>query len=189
MRDWPRHLIALLWLGWALYWWIAAQGVKPVRARESLGSRLSFVLPMLAVAVLLLVHRGPPWLLVPLVPGGWVRYGIAVVVIVAGLGFSAWARTTLGGNWSGTVTVKEGHELIQSGPYRRIRHPIYTGILIALFGTGLAGGRVYGLLAFLLALVTIGRKARLEERWMEQEFGERYTEYRQRSWALLPWIY
>lgn len=189
MRDWPRFLVALCWLVWASYWCIAARGVKPVRERESLRSRLSFALPMLVVGLLLFVHPGPRWLLVQWVPGGWVRYWIAVFLIVAGMLFSVWARVTLGRNWSARVTIKDGHELIERGPYRHIRHPIYTGMLIALLGTGLAAGRLYGALAFVIAAVSLGRKARLEERWMMREFADRYAQYCRRSWALVPWVY
>ncbi len=190
MRDWPRHLIALMWLLWALYWAICAFRAKPVRARESLISRLAFVIPMVIVALLLLLgHEGPPWLVVRVVPGGWTRFWIAVAVVAIGILFAIWARVVLGGNWSGAVTIKEGHELIDRGPYRRIRHPIYTGLLCSVLGTGLAAGRVSGLLAFVIALIALLRKLRVEERFMAQEFGERYATYRQRSWALLPWIY
>ena len=189
MRDWPRILIALCWISWTLYWWIAARGVKPVRAQETLASRLQFAVPMFLVGLLLFVHVGPRWFFLQIVPGGWLRYWIAVGLIVGGLLFSIRARTALGRNWSGRVTVKAEHELIERGPYRRIRHPIYTGMLLALLGTGMAAGRVYGALAFVLALFCLARKARLEERWMMREFGERYAEYRRRSWALLPWIY
>jgi protein-S-isoprenylcysteine O-methyltransferase Ste14 len=189
MHDWPRAVIGILWILWAIYWGISALGVKAVRSREPLGSRLLFVIPMVLVALLLLVHRGPPWLLALIVPGGWDRYGSGVALVVVGLGFSVWARAVLGGNWSGTVTVKVEHELVQRGPYRRIRHPIYTGLLFALLGSGLAAGRIYGLLAFLVALIALVRKLRVEERYMEGEFGERYAAYRRSSWALLPWVY
>ena len=111
-----------------------------------------------------------------------------MALVVAGLSFSVWARRTLGGNWSGTVTVKVDHELVQTGPYRRIRHPIYTGLLLAVFGSGLAAGRVYGIAAFALIAIALVWKLRLEERWMLAEFGERYERYRRSSWALIPFV-
>jgi protein-S-isoprenylcysteine O-methyltransferase Ste14 len=190
MHDWPRHLIGMLWLLWALYWAISALSTKPVRQREAPSSRLAFVIPMVIAALLLLLgHAGPPWLVAHVVGGGWTRYWIAVAMVAVGILFAVWARVALGGNWSGAVTVKEGHELIDRGPYRRIRHPIYTGLLLSVLGTGLAAGRVYGLLAFVIALVAMVRKLRIEELYMAQEFGDRYAAYGQRSWALLPWIY
>ncbi len=189
MHDWPRGLIGLLWLIWALYWSISALQAKPVRKREPLSSRLAFVIPMLIVALLLIVHRGPAWLFDCVVPGGGVRFWISVALVVAGLAFAIWARAVLGGNWSGAVTVKEDHELVKHGPYRYIRHPIYTGFLLALLGTGLAAGRLYGLLAFALALIAVLRKLGVEERFMTQEFGEQYAVYRGTSWTLVPWVY
>jgi protein-S-isoprenylcysteine O-methyltransferase Ste14 len=190
MRDGPRLVIGLLWLLWALYWAIASLSAKAVREREPLGSRLAFTLPMVIVASLLLFgHRGPTWLVMHLVGGGWTRFWIAVALVAIGVAFAIWARVVLGGNWSGAVTVKEGHELVIRGPYRFIRHPIYTGMLLALLGTGLAAGRLYGVMAFVIALFAIVRKLRLEERFMAREFGDRYGVYRQSSWALLPFTY
>jgi len=143
---------------------------------------------MIIVGVLLADHRGPQWLMLPLIPGGWTRYCYAVLLIVLGLAFSIWARVVLGTNWSGVVTLKVDHQLVDRGPYRLIRHPIYTGVLIALLGSGLAAGQVRGLLAFLIALVAIWLKSRIEERWMLREFGDRYAAYRRTSWALLPYL-
>jgi protein-S-isoprenylcysteine O-methyltransferase Ste14 len=190
MRDWPAGLIDGLWIIWALYWLFAARSVKPVRRREPLSSRLSYVLPALLGSVLLVIgHRGPQWLQIRLIGGGWTRLEIAVALIVAGLSFSVWARRSLGSNWSGAVTVKVDHQLVQSGPYRRVRHPIYTGLLVAIFGSGLAAGRLYGTIGFILISVSLVVKLRVEERWMAAEFAERYEQYRRSSWALIPFVF
>ena len=87
------------------------------------------------------------------------------------------------------MTVKVDHELIQSGPYRVVRHPIYTGLLVAVLGTGLAAGRIYGVVAFVLILLALLWKLRVEERWMGAQFGDRYQVYRRASWALIPFVY
>jgi protein-S-isoprenylcysteine O-methyltransferase Ste14 len=190
MRDGPRLIIGLLWLLWALYWSVSSLSAKAVREREPLSSRLTFAVPMVIVAWLLLFgHRGPPWLLVRLVEGGWTRFWVAVALVAIGIAYAIWARVVLGGNWSGAVTLKEGHELVVRGPYRSIRHPIYTGLLVAVLGTALAAGRLYGGLALVIAVLAVVRKLRLEERFMTREFGERYAAYKQSSWALLPFIY
>lgn len=183
-----RSLILALWLIWGLYWIVAARSVRPVRRREPLAPRLAFLAQLLVTAVLLGWHRWPGWLTTQLIPGGWTRYQIAVALMLVGLVLSIWARRALGGNWSGSITVKDGHELVQSGPYRRIRHPIYTGVLLMILGTGLAAGQVHGLLAFPLALAALWLKSRVEERWMTAEFGERYAAYRRSSWALIPFV-
>lgn len=183
-----RHLVLLLWLIWAAYWIAAARSSKPDRSRESVTTRVVFLALMLVTAGLLAPLPGTGWLQMRVIGGGWTRFSCAVAVMVVGLACAIWARHTLAGNWSGWVVVKEGHELVQSGPYRRIRHPIYTGMLLMILGTWLASGRMRGLIAFPIALTGIWTKSRVEERWMEAEFGERYSVYRARSWALIPFV-
>lgn len=183
-----RNLILALWLVWVGYWLIAARGSKPVRQREEPLTRMVFLMQLLVTAILLAPLPWSGWLWIQLIGGGWTRYWIAVALVIVGLALCIWARRILGSNWSGSVTLKEGHELVQSGPYRWIRHPIYTGILLMILGTGLASGRVHGLLAFPIALTALWLKSRVEERWMGQEFQERYGAYRQRSWALIPFL-
>ncbi len=188
MLAWPGLLIAALWLVWVAYWVMAARSAKHVEAREPLLGRLVFLAVMLLVAVLIAGHRWPQWLLVQVVPGGWIRYWCAVFLVIVGLAFSIWARAVLGTNWSGVVAVKVDHELIVRGPYRWVRHPIYTGALLALLGSGLAAGQCRGLVAFAIALIALWLKSRAEERWMTREFGERYVAYRQATRALLPFV-
>jgi protein-S-isoprenylcysteine O-methyltransferase Ste14 len=183
-----RNLIFVLWVIWLLYWVIAARGSKPVRRREGPLTRAAFLAQALLTAVLLAPLPWSGWLWLQLIGGGWTRYWSAVALIVVGLALSIWARRSLGGNWSGSVTVKDGHELVQTGPYRQIRHPIYTGMLLMILGTGMAAGRVHGLLAFPIALLSLWLKSRVEERWMGAEFGERYAMYKRHSWALIPFV-
>jgi protein-S-isoprenylcysteine O-methyltransferase Ste14 len=87
------------------------------------------------------------------------------------------------------VTIKRGHTIVRSGPYRRIRHPIYSGLLLAIAGTALARGEWRGPVALLIVVAALARKIRLEERWLGESFGAEYAEYRAMSWALLPWLY
>jgi protein-S-isoprenylcysteine O-methyltransferase Ste14 len=94
----------------------------------------------------------------------------------------------LGKNWSGTVTIKEGHELIMSGPYAVVRHPIYTGLLLAFLGSALARGDWRAVLAFALAAAALWRKLRFEERWMRAQFGDAYAAYARRVSALVPFV-
>ena len=188
MRAWPHQLIAALWLVFAAYWLIASRSVKPVRERQSVASRSAHLLALLAIALLLGIRHWPLPLGAQVIPGGWTRYWCAVALVLVGLGFSVWARVALGTNWSGLVSVKVGHELVRHGPYRHIRHPIYSGILLAILGTALAAGQVHGLIALALALVALWLKSRVEERWMQQEFGAQYAAYRASSWALIPFV-
>lgn len=105
-----------------------------------------------------------------------------------GTSFAIWARVRLAGNWSGTVTLKQNHELIVEGPYRWVRHPIYSGLLTAIIGTALARGEWRGLIAVAVATIALWRKLRLEEIIMRSEFSDTYSRYAERVPALVPWL-
>ena len=125
------------------------------------------------------------WRFVPLSPPiAWA----GLVLTGIGCAFAVWARLYLGRNWSGTVTVKENHELIRSGPYAIVRHPIYSGGLLALFGTALAVGELRGLIGVALTLVGWRMKLRLEEAFMAGQFGAAYTRYQREVKALIPFV-
>jgi protein-S-isoprenylcysteine O-methyltransferase Ste14 len=184
-----RLLIPALWLGWLLIWLVMASRVKQVAWRESPGSRLVNTLPLLAAAWLLVARRVPYWLVQRWHDPSWALYGVGVALVVAGLVLAVWARIKLAGNWSGTVTLKKGHEIVRTGPYRWIRHPIYSGLLIGFLGSAIALGELRGLIAVLLAAVAFWRRIRLEERRLGEHFGEAYAEYRRTSWALIPFVF
>jgi protein-S-isoprenylcysteine O-methyltransferase Ste14 len=182
-----RWFFLILWLVFIAVWIAMARGGKAVAERESLYSRLSHYLP-LALAIYLLAA--------PHVPVGalngrfapltlWlVQLGAALAL--AGVAFAIWARMRIAGNWSSDVTLKHDHELIVDGPYRFVRHPIYTGILLALFGTALAMGEWRALLAVVLAGAAFWRKLGIEECVMRRQFGDAYTRYAERVPALIP---
>jgi protein-S-isoprenylcysteine O-methyltransferase Ste14 len=182
-----RFLFPAMWAAWMIYWGLASRGVKPAERREPLGSRLLHVIPLVVAVVLLWANRVPVALLnerlYPWSPWG---FWLAALVTAAGLGFTVWARLHIGRNWSGIVTVKRGHELVTTGPYSLVRHPIYTGLLLAFVGSAMARGEWRGVLAVAIAWVALWRKLRLEERWMLESFSEQYTAYRQRVPALIP---
>jgi protein-S-isoprenylcysteine O-methyltransferase Ste14 len=113
---------------------------------------------------------------------------IYAAMTVAGGAFTVWARLILGANWSGTVTLKEDHELIRTGPYRFVRHPIYTGILLALLGTALAGAEIHSLLAFAIVLVGLLFKMAQEEQILTEHFGPQYLDYRRQVKGLIPFV-
>jgi protein-S-isoprenylcysteine O-methyltransferase Ste14 len=183
------RMIVALWCLWLVYWLISARAGKPVERREGSWSRLVHHVPLTLGAVLIAV---PNFL------GGWLEgffrpatpplFWTAVALVAAGLGFAVAARVRLGGNWSGTVTVKTGHELIRSGPYAYVRHPIYSGLLLALLGTALAVGQWRALLGLALIAAGLLRKLMIEERFMSEQFGDAYARYRAEVPALIPFV-
>jgi protein-S-isoprenylcysteine O-methyltransferase Ste14 len=178
-----------LWLVWMLYWWVSARRVKPARWRESLVSGLRHRIPLIVAALLMGAPRRLPEVLTRRVlPPGPLAPVAGLVLTVAGLLLATWARRHLGRNWSAAVTVKEGHALVRSGPYARVRHPIYSGLLLAMTGTAVAIGEWRGLLAVLLVLLAFVLKSRVEEKRMGETFPE-YEAYRQESAALIPFVY
>jgi protein-S-isoprenylcysteine O-methyltransferase Ste14 len=114
------------------------------------------------------------------------RFGGALVLTVAGLAFTVWARMHLGRNWSGAVTLKEGHELIRTGPYACVRHPIYAGLLVALLGGAVACGELRALIGFAVVTGAFQRKLSIEERFMRENFPEQYRAYCLEVPALIP---
>ena len=190
MRLVYHYLIPGLWLVWIAYWRISAADVKPTQRHESPGSRAAHLLPLLIAAVLLWIRGDAEdgWLFQRFVTRSVPLFWIGTAITAAGLGFSAWARVHLGRNWSATVTVKRDHELIRTGPYAIVRHPIYTGVLFGFIGTALAIGQWRGVLATVIVFAAFWRKLRLEERWMSETFGEEYRQYRARTRALIPFL-
>lgn len=184
-----RYLFFVMWLGWLVYWELAASNVKATVRRESVRSRLAHVIPLLLAFILLGARRFPlPYFNERFLPLAEWPFWLGAIMAAAGLLFAIWARGYLGGNWSGTVTLKQGHELVTRGPYAMVRHPIYTGLLLALAGSAVARAELRGILAVVLALWGLWRKLRLEERWMREQFGETYEAYSRRVAALIPLV-
>lgn len=181
------YFFAVMWLAWAAYWWIASRDVKTIARRESLRSRLLHLAIVSAAFVLLWLPDFPvPVLGERFLPVAVWPSWVGLLLTFAGLLFAAWARIQLGRNWSATVTVKENHDLVTSGPYRFVRHPIYTGLLLGLAGLAVARAEWRGVLAVALAFGAFWRKLRIEERWMREQFGAVYEDYARRVSALIP---
>ncbi len=182
-------VIGCIWLLWIVVWIALARGLKPVAQIESLPARLMHVLPLALACYLLAAACVPLSFLndrfVPFSP--WLPW-LSAALTLAGIAFAIWARMVLAGNWSGSVTLKRGHELVVRGPYRWVRHPIYTGLLAALIGTALARGEWRGLIAVAITTASFWRKLRLEETLMRRQFGETYARYAERVPALVPFL-
>lgn len=181
-------LVFWIWCAWAVFWLIAALGTKKTARREPFGPRLVYILTGVIGAVLL-ASRGPSWsplLNLRLWPRSEASYRMGLTVLLAGVVFAVWARVHLGRNWSGVVTVKENHELIRTGPYGYVRHPIYTGLITGLIGTGICSGTLRAALGVAIISAALLIKSRTEERFMRETFPGQYQKYREEVPALVP---
>ena len=180
----------VIWIAFLIYWRIKAVDTKTTQRLEPAASGILRLLAILIAVVLLSTTRIPVrWLYIQLWPAGFWPFWLGAAVTVAGLLFAIWARVHLGRNWSSSVTIKEDHELIISGPYAMVRHPIYTGILTGFLGTVIALSQVRGLIAFILIFLVLWLKLRREEQWMRSQFGETYTTYAQKTASLVPYLF
>jgi protein-S-isoprenylcysteine O-methyltransferase Ste14 len=171
-------LAAAAWLLFLFYWLWSARRVKSSARGEPVWSRFfKYWLPIIVNLALMFPTSNVLWLA-----------ALGLLLAVAGLLFACWARAILGSNWSAVVQVKQDHELIERGPYRYVRHPIYTGLLLALVGTALLLGEWRAVLGFVIMFVSFWRKLRLEETWLSEYFGPAYGEYMQRVKALIPGV-
>ena len=178
-----------LWVAWLGYWWYSARDVKPTRIHEPLGWMLRHRIPVAIGALLFAAPRWAPRVLRGrFLPHSSVFLILGTAMLAAGLGFSVWARRHLGRNWSARVVVKEDHALIRTGPYRYVRHPIYTGLLLAFLGSAVIVGEWRGLLGMAFFGLSFAVKSRQEEARMTEVFPE-YEEYRRRTAALVPGVY
>src|SRR5262245_31780819 len=182
-------LIPSLWLVWIAYWWYSARDVKPTAVPEPVSLKLQHRVPMV-LGALCFAAPGlmPEALNLRFLPVMAVLPAIGTLLLALGLGFSVWARLHLGRNWSQQVVVKEDHTLIRTGPYRYVRHPIYTGVLLGMLGMAIAIGQWRALLGFAFMLVSFTIKSRYEERRMRETFSE-YADYQRRTAALIPYVY
>jgi protein-S-isoprenylcysteine O-methyltransferase Ste14 len=179
----------VVWIVFLVYWQIAAAGAKTTQRIESVASRVFRAVLLLAGILLLSLPRIPiPWLYRHFLPQSEWAFFLGAAITLAGLLFAVWARVTLGTNWSRSVTIKQNHELITTGPYALVRHPIYTGILVGFLGTALAVTQFRAILAFALIFLSLWYKLRLEEQWMRTQFGETYVNYARHTAALIPWL-
>jgi protein-S-isoprenylcysteine O-methyltransferase Ste14 len=188
--EFVDQAVVFLWLPIFLIWAITGRAVKETVRSESEGrSRVSVGFVWFAW-LLLFSHgfRRPPLSLkFMMVTTATVAVGLALTAV--GLAFSTWARFSIGRNWSRMIEVKQNHKLIRKGPYAIVRHPIYSGFMLATLGTAVAFAEWSGLVAFVLLTVSWAYKARLEETAMIAQFGMEYERYRREVKGLVPFLW
>ena len=186
----PADIITACWILFSVIWLLAAAATKRTIYHENGARRLRYLI-LLVLAFLLLTKRSrlPYPLNVRVIPETGTVQWIAAILCMSGLAFCLWARATLGRNWSGTITLKEGHELIERGPYRFVRHPIYTGLMAMFLATSIAFGYLGGLVAIILAFASFWIKWSEEEKLMRQHFPEQYRSYERRVKRIVPFVF
>jgi protein-S-isoprenylcysteine O-methyltransferase Ste14 len=177
--------IPILWLLWLAYWLIEARNTAPTQKSESL---LTGVLYRGAtiIGILLIFGLKRPW--ARLWPVSVPLLCIAVILMLCGFLFAIWARRHLGRYWSARVTLKEGHQLIESGPYDLVRHPIYSGLLLSMAATVMTIATLQSVCGYALLVGALIFKLAAEERLLAANLGQAYQDYRKRVKALIPGV-
>ena len=188
MRLVYDYLFTALWIAFFVYWQIMAIRVKATQRLEPIASRVLRVLMFGSGLILISFPLPAAWLNLLLWPQDRVTFWSGFAITLAGVLFCVWARVHLGRNWSSSVTIKEGHELIVTGPYALVRHPIYTGILTGLLGTVLAIAELRAVLGLVPIAISLWLKLRLEEKWMRTQFGAAYEAYAGRVKVVVPYL-
>lgn len=182
-------IVNVCWIVFAVVWIATSLTNKRSVYRETTRQRLGYW-AVFAIGVFLISQRRLPQSINPrFIPLTLTTEWIVVILCVAGLAFAFWARLTLGRNWSGTITFKEGHQLVVRGPYRIVRHPIYTAILTMLLATTILIGRPSAFLGLALMFASFWIKLRREEKLMLQEFPDQYADYQRRVKRIVPFAF
>jgi protein-S-isoprenylcysteine O-methyltransferase Ste14 len=178
-------VLPALWLLWLLSWLLAAGWSVRTVVQQSSGARLIQGVPVWLGALLLFRSPGralgaplyarPPWMV-------WVT----VILTILGFAMTWWARISLGRFWSAAVTLKAEHALVRSGPYAMTRHPIYTGLLLAVLASAVARASPAGFVGAGLIALGLVLKLRQEEEFLRAKFGPAYEAYTREVSALIP---
>ena len=188
------HLLAYLWTAFGIYWIGAAvlkrSGSTRAESPNSRESRFYRPLRLLILAgtfsLLFWQRTGVGFLGARFIPSSLAVSASGFVAALTGLVVALWARVRLGQYWSDKVVLKVDHQLIRTGPYAYMRHPIYSGVLLGVAGTALVVGEVRGIVAFVILVVNYSIKAKREEKILANKFGEEFKLHREHTGFLLP---
>jgi len=182
-----RRLIQFPWLVFLVYWLVSALKTRSNVKEESFVSRYGVMLLVVSGYVLIFSEWAQMGILERrIIPRSIEGTFIGVALTWLGIALEIWARSHLGQYWSARVTIKEGHELIRTGPYARLRHPIYSGILLATIGSAVVIDKWRCLIGILLVLTAFSLKAQKEESMLAQQFGDAFAEHRRHTGFLIP---
>jgi protein-S-isoprenylcysteine O-methyltransferase Ste14 len=179
-----------LWMLVAIVWAVGLFVAKPAVRTQSSGSRLfEIALSFLGFSLVFGRYFRNGWLGMRFLPSSNLAGLVGLVLTFLGVGFAIWARLQLGGNWSGTVTVKRDHTLIRRGPYALVRHPIYSGFLLAILGVALIVGEYRCLLGLAVLFLDFLLKSSIEEPFMLEQFDGDYLTYQEQVKGLIPFVF
>jgi protein-S-isoprenylcysteine O-methyltransferase Ste14 len=180
-------LIVIPWIIFVLYWILGAIKTRATREKESAASRIAILLiEGTGYALIFTGSAGIGLLGIRFMPRTLASAGLGVVLTWSGIGLAIWARYHLAEYWSARITIKEDHQLIRTGPYARLRHPIYSGLVLATIGSALVIDEWRCVLGVGLVLTGYWFKARKEEAMLSQQFGDAFREHQKHTGFLIP---
>jgi len=186
-KDVFRALVEFPWIVFVIYWIIGAIRTRPTREKESFASRFAIlVLEIAGYTVVFSSSTGIGFLGIRFVPRTMVSATLGVVLTWSGIGLALWARYHLAEYWSATITIKEDHQLIRTGPYAHLRHPIYSGLVLATIGSALVIDEWRCVLGIGLVLTGYCLKAGKEETMLSRQFGDAFREHQKHTGFLIP---
>ena len=183
-------VLACIWIAFWAYWFISAARTRASVKRRQPFPPLLLITFVLILAWVLFAGAAPPGLLQErVIPGSEWGDPAGLVITALGLAIAVWARVHLGRNWSSRPVIQVGHTLIRTGPYRFVRNPIYTGLLVGYIGTAIVIGAFWAFVLIIFLLAAFLMRIREEEKLLLGEFGEEYEKYRREVKALIPYLF
>ena len=191
MSEYIKIGLKITWFIVLTYWFISGLGVKKVDLQETIFKRfIQYWLPLI-IAILLLGPGdwfGHSWLRENFIEHTNLVGTIGLSISIIGAIIACTSRYLLGNNWSLSVQRKEQHQLIQNGIYKIVRHPIYTGLLLLFIGNAIIVGDYRAIIAVLIVFISLCLKLKKEEKLLAEVFGTEYTEYKNQTKALIPYL-
>src|SRR5262249_15226856 len=176
----------VLWIAFFTYWGWASRNQAMTASAES--ERSTYTHRVLLNLSLLILIAPIPGLRTRFLPDSPVFLALGLGIQLAFIGLAIWARRHLGSNWSAEVRIAVDHQLINTGPYRWLRHPIYTAMLGMYTGTAIASGEIHALIGLAIVCIAYWRKVGIEERTLAEQFGASWQAYRQTTWGVVPFV-